>query len=48
MPNTRNRSAITGEYVTAGYAKQHPKTTIKETVKPAPKPAPAAAPKKGR
>jgi len=27
----RNRSAITGRYVKAKYAKAHPKTTVKET-----------------
>ena len=28
-----NRSAITGKYVKASYAKAHPKTTVTETVK---------------
>lgn len=28
-----NRSAITGRYVKASYAKAHPKTTVTETVK---------------
>ena len=29
----RNRSAITGKYVTKPYATSHPKTTVRETVK---------------
>lgn len=28
-----HRSAITGQYVSESYAKQHPKTTVSETVK---------------
>ena len=28
-----HRSAITGRFVTARYAKRHPKTTVQETVK---------------
>lgn len=28
-----NRSAVSGKFVTASYAKTHPKTTVKETVK---------------
>jgi len=28
-----HRSAITGRFVKEGYAKRHPKTTVKETVK---------------
>jgi len=31
--NVRYRSAVTGHFVTEGYAKKHPKTTVKETVK---------------
>jgi hypothetical protein len=27
---SRNRSAISGRYVSEGYAKKHPKTTVKE------------------
>lgn len=30
---TDHRSAKTGEYVTPGYAKKHPATTVKETRK---------------
>ena len=29
-PLTRDRSAVTGRYVTPGYAKAHPNTTVKE------------------
>ena len=29
-PTVRNRSAITGKYVKAAYAKAHPKTTVTE------------------
>lgn len=29
----RNRSADNGKFVTATYAKKHPKTTVTETVK---------------
>lgn len=28
------RSAVTGRYVSAAYAKQHPKETVREAVKP--------------
>jgi hypothetical protein len=28
---SRNRSAISGKYVSKPYAKAHPKTTVKET-----------------
>jgi hypothetical protein len=28
-----NKSAITGKFVTASYAKRHPKTTFKQTIK---------------
>ncbi len=28
-----SRSAITGKYVSKGYAKKNPKTTVNETVK---------------
>lgn len=30
---TNYRSAVTGRYVKEGYAKRHPKTTVKETDK---------------
>lgn len=30
---TSFRSAVTGKYVKEGYAKSHPKTTVKETDK---------------
>jgi len=30
---TVNKSAITGKFVTSGYAKTHPNTTVKQTVK---------------
>ncbi len=33
----RGRDAITGKFVTVGYAKNHPKTTVVETVKTKPK-----------
>lgn len=32
----RYRSAITGRYVSAAYAKQHPKETVREAVKACP------------
>jgi hypothetical protein len=31
--HTGYRDAGTGKWVTPGYAKKHPKTTVKETVK---------------
>lgn len=33
---TRNRSSVTGRFVTDKYAKKHPRTTIKEKVKDKP------------
>ncbi len=33
-----NRSAVSGRFVTEGYAKSHPKTTVTEH-RPAPKPS---------
>ena len=35
MAKTRKvyRSAVTGKFVKAGYAKKHPKTTVKESVR---------------
>jgi hypothetical protein len=36
MPS-RNRSAITGRYVTKGTAKRHPKTTVTEKSKTTPR-----------
>ncbi len=42
----RNRSAITGQYVTLGEAQKEPNHTVHETDKPTtPKPAPKPAPK---
>ncbi len=32
-PAYRYRSAITGRYVSAAYAKRHPTTTVREAVK---------------
>lgn len=32
-PAYRYRSAITGRYVSAAYAKKHPSTTVRERVK---------------
>jgi hypothetical protein len=32
----RYRSAITGRYVSAAYAAEHPETTIREAVQPKP------------
>jgi hypothetical protein len=34
---TASRSAVTGKFVKPGYAKAHPKTTVKERI-PLPKP----------
>lgn len=36
--NGNNRSAVTGRYVTPGYAKSHPNTTVTEKRSPPPKP----------
>lgn len=36
----RNRSAITGRYISDAAAARHPKTTVVETVKPKPCPQP--------
>jgi hypothetical protein len=43
MAKTRsaNRSAITGRFIKAGYAKQHPRTTVKERIS-------TGKPKKGK
>lgn len=32
MKQYRYRSAVTGRYVSAAYAKRHPKTTVREVV----------------
>lgn len=40
MVGKRPRSAITGRFVTEGYAKRNPKTTIVESVKPRTPPKP--------
>ena len=31
--NVEDRSAVTGKFVSAAYAKRHPKTTIRQRVK---------------
>ncbi len=41
----RDRSSITGRFVTETYAKTHPKTTEHERIR-VPAPAPKPAPKK--
>lgn len=38
MAKPKNRSAVTGEYVTKAYADRHPRITMKETTKKSSRP----------
>jgi len=46
MSNTRNRSAVTGQFVTPAKAARSPSTHVRETIKTPSRPSPAPAKKK--